>query len=160
MYTTTAITPTTFDFTTVNGDTVTTYKTTARLADWGRPAPFDTDGEPRYKFHVTIKNEDGQRAQFNFWSSIADYRTGKNELLGTDLADAVRAILYDALLGTDLADVADYFSEFGGDENDRAAVSNAKRVVKGCQATLAKVTALGISLDEASAVVDAIQEAE
>lgn len=62
-------------------------------------APWDRHGELRFRFVVTVKAPNKERARFSYWSSVVDFLEDRDRLDGVRLRWAFRSFLEDARLG-------------------------------------------------------------
>jgi len=101
-------------------------------------------------FHYII-DVDGE--EFDYWTSIADYEDGKDELSDKDLLLAFREIVDDALYPTQY-DQDEFLRSFGFDESLES-VRRGEEVYRGCQESADK---LNLSESELIDILDELEE--
>ncbi|MCK4668196.1 hypothetical protein KAU33_15705 [Candidatus Dependentiae bacterium] len=109
---------------------------------------------------------DGERAQFQYTSSIADYQAGKDKLSDENLMYALSGFLEDGISGNE--EFENFCNELGyevwaddPDKADRATGYDKKslKVYKLCEKARAQAERIGITLDMAYDIVNELREA-
>ena len=108
----------------------------------------------------------GEKAQFQYSTSIADYQAGKDKLSKEDLVYALRSFLEDGLYAEE--GFEDFCNELGydvwaddPDEADRETGYDKKslKVYKACERSRAKAERIGIDVDMTYDIINEIREA-
>ena len=119
---------------------------TSRCAATVRGFPFDdNDSAPRYRHRVTVRT--GRRSfTEDYYTSIDDFRKGKDTMTDQDRLFALQCLVDDARSGG-FMDFEEFCSEFGY-EAFEGSKKDAPRIYKACQRIHAKFELLGLGEED------------